>query len=149
MRSCLVLPLAAASAILLASCGDSGADVSGSPAGSDAESAAERIEAVAERFERIVAEKDTQAFCQVLAPSDVRRLGGGETNGERECLTVWGPARNPLFRAQEADFEIDSVSFEGSYATAELANGGELAFAQEGGEWYVHLAPGPGQGARR
>lgn len=149
MRSCLVLPLAAASAILLASCGDSGADVSGSPAGSDAESAAERIEAVAERFERIVAERDAQAFCQALAPNDVQRLGGGVSNGERECLQVWGPARNPLFRAKDPDFAIESVYFEGSYATAELANGGELAFAQEGGEWYVHLAPGPGQGARQ
>lgn len=146
--------LLAATALVaaLAACGDSGGpSVSGSAAASiDEEGAAEEIEAVAERFDEIVAERDTRAFCRALAPSAVQRLGGGETDGQKECLAVWGPARNPLFRAKaDPELTVESVSFEGGYATAKLANGGELGFSHEDGRWHVNLAPGPGQAAKR
>ncbi|HEX2096106.1 MAG TPA: hypothetical protein VHF50_01920 [Solirubrobacterales bacterium] len=127
----------ALAAALLSGCGDES-----STGREDAEA---QIEATTARFQQILAAKDVQAFCEILAPNDVLKLGGGRTKGEKECLSVWGRERNPLFRAQDPKLEIEALSFEGAYATAELANGGELAFAREGGRWYVHLQPGPGQ----
>lgn len=142
--------IAAAMAVLISACGDSGPEVGGSAAASIDESAAvEQIDAVTERFERALHDRDVAAFCRILAPSAVQRLGGGETNGKKECLVVWRPGRNPLFRPKAPDLAVESVSFEGAYATAKLANGGELGFSYEGGKWYVHLAPEPGQGAKR
>jgi hypothetical protein len=133
-------------------CGDSGgASVDGTVAGAvEEEGAVEEIEAAAARLEQAVADRDSRAFCRVLAPSAVQRLGGGETDGRRECLRVWGPARNPLFRAKRVpDLSVERVSFRGTYATAQLGNGGKLAFSREGGSWYVQLAPGRAQGRKR
>jgi hypothetical protein len=103
------------------------------------------IRTLAERFESILASRDVKAFCRVLAPNDRQRLGGGRTDGKAECLTVWAPERNPLFQANQSDLGIESISFSGAYATAKLANGGELAFANENGRWYIHLEPAPSQ----
>lgn len=125
-------------AVTVSACGDSGS----SEAQQDEEAG---IEALGERFERIVRAKDAKAFCAILAPTDVHRLGEGKTDGSEECLVVWGESRNPLFQAADAELEIESVALEGFYATAELANGGELSFAKEEGDWYVHLSPGAGQ----
>jgi hypothetical protein len=138
-RTCLALalPVAAFGAL---GCGEDSS--SSGPRGEDEA----QVEAVAAAFEQIVAARDTEAFCEILAPNDVLKLGRGRSKGREECLTVWGPRQNPLFRAERAEFDVERLSFEGSYATAKLANGGELAFAKEGGRWYVHLAPGPGQG---
>jgi hypothetical protein len=125
--------LAIAMAAALAACGE---DAAG-----PREDNEERIVSLSERFSRILAAKDTEAFCSVLAPNDRQRLGEGKTDGRKECLVVWGVDRNPLFAASDPDLEIESVSFRGAYATARLANGGELGFAREGGRWYIHLAP--------
>jgi hypothetical protein len=149
VRLAVLVVVAAALGATLAACDgdDSGAEVSGSPAASsDGGGASEEIETLTDRFHQILAEKDVAAFCRILAPNDVLRLGGGKTNGRRECLTVWGRDRNPLFTAEVPELSVESIDFEGSYATARLTNGGKLAFAREGGRWYVHLAPGAGQG---
>ena len=139
----LLVPLLA-----FAACGssDDGAAQGGAGTGTDEDR--ERIEALADRFERIVAAEDAAAFCRVLAPNDVQKLGGPARGTER-CLTVWGRGRNPLFAAEDPDLSVEEIAFEGTYATAELANGGELGFVREGERWYVHLAPGSGQEGKR
>jgi hypothetical protein len=134
----LVAPLALAS--LLLGCGDGGP--SAGPQGDRAE-----IEALTERFARIVERQDAEAFCAILAPNDVQRLAERRGDGSEECLKVWGNGRNPLFGADAPDFSLESVVLEGTYAKAMLGSGGELGFAKEDGRWYVHLGPGRGQGA--
>ncbi|MEX2448681.1 MAG: hypothetical protein WD404_08060 [Solirubrobacterales bacterium] len=142
MRSALAVLGAAAIGIALPACGSSEGGSDGADSGTDADRA--RIEALTERFGRVLAARDARAFCRLLAPNDVQKLGGKEA-GRRRCLAVWGRKRNPLFRAEAPDFSVEDVSFQGSYATAQLANGGELGFAREGDRWYVHLAPEAGQ----
>ncbi|MEX0972272.1 MAG: hypothetical protein WDZ46_03330 [Solirubrobacterales bacterium] len=143
MRASLALFLAA---LLLGFVGCGSSDEGDAGAGTDEDR--ERIETLAERFERIVAAEDAAAFCGELAPNDVQKLGGPGGGGKR-CLAVWGKGRNPLFTAEDPDLSVEEIAFEGTYATAELANGGELGFVREGGRWYVHLAPGPGKGGKR
>jgi hypothetical protein len=102
----------------------------------------EQIEAVAKRFARAVEHEDAKAFCRLLAPNDVLKLGGGETNGQKECVVVWGRERNPLFAAKDPDLRLAAITkLDGTTATAKLATGGRLAFLREGGGWHVHLAP--------
>lgn len=129
--------VAVALATVLLSCGE---DSPGSREGAEMQ-----IEELTGRFSRALATEDAKAFCALLAPNDRQRLGGGETDGARECLVVWGTDRNPLFSAKGTDLEVEGLAFEGAYATAELANGGTLGFAREGGRWYVHLAPSSNQ----
>jgi hypothetical protein len=131
VRAGLAAVLAALLALGLVACGGDGDD--------DPER--ESIEVVTERFSTAIANGDAAAFCAILAPNDVQKLGEGESDGKKECLVVWGKDRNPLFSAEDPELEVESVSYEGDYATAELTNGGELGFAKEGGRWYVHLAP--------
>ena len=109
----------------------------------------ERIEALAERFDEIVAAKDTKAFCRALAPSAVVRLGGGRSDGRKECLAVWAPARNPLFKAEDPDLTVtEIVKYDPPSVTARLANGGRLVFLREQGAWQIDIAPAKGQTQR-
>lgn len=127
---------------LLVGCGFAGCGGSDSPAEQRQASDREQIEAVAERFAAAVAAKDAKAFCATLAPIDVERLGEGRSDGGKRCLVVWGEGRNPLFLAKNPDLALEEITeMKSTTATAELANGGELAFIKEGGGWYIHLAP--------
>jgi len=135
-RVALLLALCLIAAVP-AACGESD-----SPAEQREASDREQIEAVAERFAAAVAARDARAFCATLAPNDVERLGKGESDGSQRCLVVWGEGRNPLFEAKDPDLSIEEITeLRGTTATATLANGGELAFLEEGGAWHVHLAP--------
>ena len=137
-RTASIWLLSVALALGLAACG--GDEESKAEAQKDDD--AGQVEAVAERFDRIVAAKDTEAFCEILAPSSVQRLGGGETDGRKECLAVWGRARNPLFKASDPDLTVAEITkYEPPYVTARLNNGGKLVFLREGGTWYVTVAP--------
>lgn len=133
MRGALAAFLLLAVAGGLAACGGDSAD--------EGESREARIEELTAGFEKAIATRDAEAFCDLLAPNDVEKLGNGEGDGREQCLIVWGGEQNPLFAASDTELEIESISFEGNYATATLASGGELSFAREGGRWYVHLAP--------
>jgi hypothetical protein len=127
---------------LLAGFALTGCGGSDSPAEQREASDREQIEAVAGRFAAAVAAKDAKAFCATLAPNDVAKLSEGRNDGSKRCLVVWGEGRNPLFVAKGPDLALDEITgLKSTTATATLANGGELAFLEEGGAWYVHLAP--------
>lgn len=141
-RLAFLLLAVAALGIGLLACGQDGPEVGGSAAASiDTKSATERIEALTARFEKAIRQRDAKAFCELLAPNDVQRLGKGKGDGKKRCLAVWGKGRNPLFEAKDVELEIERIEFEGSYASAELSNGGKFAYANEDGRWYVHLVP--------
>ncbi len=143
MRAAGVAASVLFAALALSACGDEP-----SKAEEQEDAAAAQIEAVAERFDAIVAAKDTKAFCKILAPSIVQRLGEGKSNGKKECLVVWSPAKNPLFEAKDPDLTVAEITkVKPPTATADLNNGGKLAFLHEQGAWHVSMSPGPGQGA--
>jgi len=139
-------PAAAAAivaALALGGAGCGGDDTVPAPEGAAGDDV-EQIEAVTASFARAVEQKDARAFCDLLAPNDVEKLGRGKTDGKKECLVVWGPKRNPLFAAESPDLRVAAVvEIDSGSATAKLATGGELAYLREGGGWYVHLAPAP------
>ncbi len=132
------LALGVATAVGLAACGDSSTEADDR---SEAESR-RQVEATASRFAAAVERKDPRAFCRLLAPSAVERLGGGRSNGKKECLVVWGPKRNPFFKAEHPNLALEGVGeLDAFSATARLANGGRLVLVRERGGWYVNLAP--------
>lgn len=119
----------------LVACGGGGSATS-APSGADAATVAE-IEALTVRFADAVDGKDARAFCGLLAPSAIERLGG-----EKRCLVVWGRDRNPLFATRGTDLSIERITKLGPpTAVARLANGGRLTYLRENGEWFVDLAP--------
>jgi hypothetical protein len=127
-------------AFLLASCGG-GSDSVPAPNGASAVDVTQ-IEALGAHFAAAVKDKDAEAFCKLLAPADVVRLGAGETNGQKRCLIVWGPAHNPLFAAKHPNLRLTRITkLKIPDASAKLANGGRLTFLRTGGAWYVDLAP--------
>jgi len=132
--------LALAPALALSACGGSSETSTEAPqpeAGSRSP-----IEATASRFAAAVEAKDVRAFCKVLAPSAVQRLGEGRSNGSKECLVVWGPKQNPFFKVEDPNLAVEDVTeIDGTSATARLANGGRLVFLRERGNWYVNIAP--------
>lgn len=138
VRAALAALLVLALGVSLIACGDSG---------DSAEASKEtQITTATESLQVAIEAEDAKAFCDLLAPNDVEKLGEGRSDGAKRCLVVWGKGQNPLFGAADAELEIESVTYDGAYATAKLTNGGELGFAKEGGRWYVHLAPEGGEG---
>lgn len=131
---------AALVALALSACGGGEEGLSGSSDGQE-------IEAVAERFDQAVAARDAEAFCETLSPLEVQRLGGGKSDGKKECLAVWSRRRNPFFKTKgDPDLTVAKITkIENPVATARLNNGGRLAFSREGGVWYVSVAPGAEQ----
>lgn len=136
MRSALAALLTLAAAVGLIACGSEDSPEASKEA---------QIATVTERFGAAIEAEDTKAFCGLLAPNDIEKLGEGRSDGQKECLVVWGEGRNPLFGAKDPELEIESVTYKGAYATATLSSGGELGFAKENGRWYVHLAPEEGR----
>jgi hypothetical protein len=105
-------------------CGDSGDD-----RGSDSE----QIRDVQAKFETSIEEKDTETFCELLAPSFVENIGG-----EDACLKQYSPKNNFFFKADDTDMSIRNIDFEkdGQSATAYLANKGFIYYLKEDGNWY-------------
>lgn len=129
-----VVLLALLGSLSLAACGGS------DPSGAEAIEAEDReqVEATAERFAAAVKDKNAKAFCAVLSPENKKRL----RYEERQCLVVWGPENNPLFKAKDPDLSVEEITkLDVRNATAKLTNGGRLVFLQESGAWYVSLAP--------
>lgn len=132
---------AAVLALIAAGCG--GDDTAPAPEGAAGDDVQE-IEVVTARFADAVERKDAKAFCDLLAPNDVEKLGRGRTDGRKECLRVWGRGRNPLFAAKDPDLRVtEVVEIDSGSAVAKLGTGGRLAYLREGGGWRVHLAPAP------
>jgi hypothetical protein len=132
-----VAPVFASLACLaLAACSSGGSGSVPAPAGASATDVTQ-IEATAARFAAAVRRKDATSFCRLLSPGEKQRLGG-----QRRCLVVWGKGRNPLFAAKSPDLKLTEITkLQIPNASARLADGGRVVFLQEGGHWYLNLAP--------
>jgi hypothetical protein len=102
----------------------------------DREDDAREIREKQAEFQAAVDAKDTEAFCEALAPSYIEELGGMEV-----CLRRYVTRKNLLFKAKNPDLAVRNIDFEenGEEATAYLANDGFIYYLKEDGEWYPTL----------
>jgi hypothetical protein len=128
LATTLTLICALALAVAVAGCG--GGDDSGDSHDSDTQ----EIKDVQAKFETSIEEKDTETFCDLLAPSFVEKIGGHEA-----CLKQYGVKNNVFFRADDTDMSVTHIDFDekGEAATAYLANKGFIYYRKENGNWYA------------
>jgi hypothetical protein len=83
-------------------------------------------------FEAAIEADDAEAFCELLAPSFIKQIGGQEA-----CVKQYNPKTNLFFTADDTDMAVKEVDFENdTHATALLANDGFVYYLFEDGEWY-------------
>jgi len=118
------LMLFCALALAATGCGGSSDD--------DRDSDTEEIRAKAVEFEAAIEADDNEAFCDIILPSYVEKLGG-----EEECLALYDPKKNLFFTADDTDMRVTNIDFKNDeLATAFLANKGFVYYTYEDGEWY-------------
>jgi hypothetical protein len=111
-----------------------GISACGGDSGDSNASNSQEIKDVQAKFETSIEEKDTETFCDLLAPSFVEKIGGHEA-----CLKQYGVKNNVFFRADDTDMSITHIDFDekGEAATAYLANKGFIYYRKENGNWYA------------